>query len=271
LTASICWNLLAKKNDEVNEVGVAIYQKPTSNTCYESRRKNEPPLCEEERDPNAAWYVPMESCLQRVPHGDDERGTEWPEEWPARLQKVPYWLNKKDLKHFISDTEHWKRIVDKSYLPGMGIDWSAVRNVMDMKAVYGGFAAALTSQPVWVMNVVPVDAQNTLPIIYERGLFGIHHDWCESFSTYPRTYDLLHADHLFSKLKKRCNLVPVMAEVDRILRPGGSIIFRDTVETLNELENMVKSLQWQIRMTYSQDQEGILCAQKTMWRPQLVA
>jgi len=121
------------------------------------------------------------------------------------------------------------------------------------------------------MNVVPIDAPNTLPIIYERGLFGIYHDWCESFNTYPRTYDLLHADHLFSKLNKRCSLVPVMAEVDRILRPGGSIIFRDRVETLNELENMIKSLQWQIRMTYSQDQEGILCAQKTMWRPQQVA
>lgn len=172
---------------------------------------------------------------------------------------------------FISDTEHWKRVVSKSYLVGMGIDWSAVRNVMDMKAVYGGFAAALVSQPVWVMNVVPIDAPNTLPVIYERGLFGIYHDWCESFSTYPRTYDLLHADHLFSKLKKRCSLVSVMAEVDRILRPGGSIIFRDAVETLNELENMIKSLQWQIRMTYSQDKEGILCAQKTMWRPQQVA
>ena len=35
------------------------------------------------------------------------------------------------------------------------------------------------------------------------GLFGMYHDWCESFSTYPRTYDLLHADHLFSKLTKR--------------------------------------------------------------------
>jgi hypothetical protein len=50
---------------------------------------------------------------------------------------------------------------------------------------------------------VPIDSPDTLPIIYERGLFGMYHDWCESFSTYPRTYDLLHADHLFSKLRKR--------------------------------------------------------------------
>ena len=68
------------------------------------------------------------------------------------------------------------------------------------------FAAALKDLKLWVMNVVPIDSADTLPIIYERGLFGIYHDWCESFSTYPRTYDLLHADHLFSALKKRYTL-----------------------------------------------------------------
>eukprot|EP00252_Welwitschia_mirabilis_P025720 TRINITY_DN8166_c0_g4_i3.p1 TRINITY_DN8166_c0_g4~~TRINITY_DN8166_c0_g4_i3.p1 ORF type:complete len:122 (-),score=21.41 TRINITY_DN8166_c0_g4_i3:471-836(-) len=117
------------------------------------------------------------------------------------------------------------------------------------------------------MNVVPIDAPNTLPIIYERGLFGIHHDWCESFSTYPRTYDLLHADHLFTKLKKRCNLVPVIAEVDRILRPGGSLIVREKADTLKEVEDVIKSLHFDIRMTYSQNNEGILHAVKTTWRP----
>jgi hypothetical protein len=65
------------------------------------------------------------------------------------------------------------------------------------------FAAALSSEKVWVMNVVPVHAPDTLPVIYERGLVGVYHDWCEPFSTYPRSYDLLHADHLFSRLKNR--------------------------------------------------------------------
>lgn len=66
------------------------------------------------------------------------------------------------------------------------------------------FAAALKDLSIWVMNVVTIDSPDTLPVIYERGLFGMYHDWCESFSTYPRSYDLLHADHLFSKVKKRC-------------------------------------------------------------------
>ncbi|PKI50550.1 hypothetical protein CRG98_029056 [Punica granatum] len=120
------------------------------------------------------------------------------------------------------------------------------------------------------MNVVPIDSPDTLPIIYERGLFGMYHDWCESFNTYPRTYDLLHADHLFSNLKKRCKLASVMAEVDRILRPEGEFIVRDNVETIAEIESMVKSLQWEIRLTYSQGKEGLLCLQKTMWRPEAV-
>eukprot|EP00494_Astrolonche_serrata_P018171 UN18363 len=95
---------------------------------------------------------------------------------------------------------------------------------MDMKAVYGGFAAALRNMKVWVMNVVPIDSPDTLPIIYERGLFGLYHDWCESFSTYPRSYNLVHANHLFSEIKKRCELLGVIVEVDRIVRPEGRLI-----------------------------------------------
>ncbi|XLU57295.1 hypothetical protein S245_051943, partial [Arachis hypogaea] len=49
-----------------------------------------------------------------------------------------------------------------------------------------------------------VDTPDTLPIIYEHGRFGMYHDWYKSFSTYPRSYDFLHADYLFSRLKKMC-------------------------------------------------------------------
>jgi hypothetical protein len=46
-----------------------------------------------------------------------------------------------------------------------------------MNANYGGFAAALSNDPVWIMNVVPYTMSNTLPIIYDRGLLGSYHDW----------------------------------------------------------------------------------------------
>ncbi|KAL1141926.1 hypothetical protein V6Z11_A11G063600 [Gossypium hirsutum] len=275
-TKAMCWELVNKTSKEpINKVAIATFRKPTSNECYKQRSQQEPPLCLESDDPNAAWNVPLQTCMHKVPLDPSERGSKWPEEWPARLEKSPYWLlssqvgvyGKAAPEDLAADNEHWKQVVTKSYMQGMGINWSSVRNVMDMKAVYGGFAAALKDMNLWVMNVIPVDSPDTLPIIYERGLFGIYHDWCESFSTYPRSYDLLHADHIFSRVKKRCNFVAVVAEVDRILRPGGKLIARDDVETITELENMVRSMHWEVRLSYSKDKEGLLCVQKSMWRP----
>ncbi|KAK4785578.1 hypothetical protein SAY86_002267 [Trapa natans] len=275
LTKAMCWELISINKDTLNGVGVATYRKPTTNKCYKKRGTPEPPLCANSDDPNAAWYIPLRVCMHKVPTESEVRGSQWPEQWPERLEKTPYWLlstqtgvyGKPAPEDFAADYKHWKRVVSKSYLTGIGIDWKTVRNVMDMRSVYGGFAAALKDLSIWVMNVVSVDAPDTLPIIYERGLFGIYHDWCESFSTYPRTYDLLHADHLFSKVKTKCKLEAVVAEVDRILRPEGKLIVRDDVETISQLERMLRSMQWEVRLTYSKDNEGLLCIQKSMWRP----
>ncbi|KAH9662936.1 putative methyltransferase PMT27 [Citrus sinensis] len=275
LTVSMCWELVTIKMDKLNSAGFAIYRKPTTNECYEKRNQMTPPMCQNEEDPNAAWYVPLQACVHRVPVDKAERGSQWPEAWPHRLQRPPYWLNSSQMgiygrpapQDFTRDYKHWRYVVSTSYMSGLGINWSNVRNVMDMRAVYGGFAAALKDLQVWVMNVVNVNSPDTLPIIYERGLFGIYHDWCESFSTYPRSYDLLHADHLFSQLKNRCKLVPVMAEVDRIIRPGGKLIVRDEPSAVTEVENFLKSLHWEILFAFSKDQEGVLSAQKGNWRP----
>ncbi|PNT73331.1 hypothetical protein BRADI_2g57087v3 [Brachypodium distachyon] len=276
LTKSMCWKMVKKTKDTLNQVGMAIYQKPMDNNCYEKRSEDSPPLCKETDDADASWNITLQACIHKLPVGPSVRGSKWPEFWPQRLEKTPFWIDgshvgvygKPANEDFEADYAHWKRVVSKSYVNGMGIDWSKVRNVMDMRAVYGGFAAALRGQrQVWVMNIVPIDSPDTLPIIYERGLFGMYHDWCESFSTYPRTYDLLHADHLFSKLKKRCKLLGVFAEVDRILRPEGKLIVRDSAETIIELEGMAKSLHWEVTMTYAKGNEGLLCVQKTMWRP----
>lgn len=43
---------------------------------------------------------------------------------------------------------------------------------------------------------------------------------CEPFPTYPRTYDMLHANGLLSHLStERCDLMDLFLEMDRILRP----------------------------------------------------
>lgn len=119
------------------------------------------------------------------------------------------------------------------------------------------------------MNVVNIDSPDTLPTIFERGLVGIYHDWCESFSIYPRTYDLLHADHLFSKVKLKCNIKGVVAEIDRILRPGGFLIARDEPTIITEMEKFLKSLNWEVNLTVMNKQEGVITCRKSFWRPSI--
>jgi len=58
-----------------------------------------------------------------------------------------------------------------------------------------------------------------------------------------------------------------MAEIDRILRPGGKLIVRDESAAIGEVENLLKSLHWEVHLTFSKDREGILSATKSDWRP----
>lgn len=84
--------------------------------------------------------------MHRIPVEETERGSQWPENWPQRVQTPPYWLNSSQMgiygrpapQDFVSDYRHWKNVVTKSYMKAIGISWENVRNVMDMRAVYGG-------------------------------------------------------------------------------------------------------------------------------------
>lgn len=89
--------------------------------------------------------VSLQPCMHRIIVDKSKRGSQWPLQWPLRLEKPPYWLNsevgvygKAAPEDFTTDYQHWKNVVSNSYLNGLGIDWSNMRNVMDMKAVYGG-------------------------------------------------------------------------------------------------------------------------------------
>ncbi|KAK1369726.1 Methyltransferase [Heracleum sosnowskyi] len=105
---------------------------------------------------------------------------------------------------------------------------------MDMNSNLGGFAAALKDMDVWVMNVAPTNRSSRLKIIYDRGLIGTVHNWCESFSTYPRTYDLLHAWTVLSEVEDDgCRTEDLLIEMDRILRPDGFVIIRDNPSVIN--------------------------------------
>ncbi|XP_010067444.2 probable methyltransferase PMT11 [Eucalyptus grandis] len=246
LTTRLCWELVKKEGQ------IAIWQKPLNNSCYLSREPGTTPrLCEPEDDPDNVWYVDLKACITQLPeNGYGANVTAWPARLqmpPDRLQSIHIdaYISRKEL--FKAESKYWDEII-ASYVRALHWKKYKLRNVLDMRAGFGGFAAALISQRVdcWVLNVVPVSGPNTLPVIYDRGLIGVMHDWCEPFDTYPRTYDLLHAAGLFSLERKRCNMSTIMLEMDRILRPGGRVYIRDSLAVMDELQEIAKAMGWRV-------------------------
>ncbi|KAF7829791.1 putative methyltransferase PMT10 [Senna tora] len=246
LTTRICWELVKK------EGYIAIWQKPMNNSCYLSRDIGVlPPICDSNDDPDDVWYAGLKACITKLPSsGYGANVTKWParlHQPPDRLQsiKMDGHISRKEI--FKAESKYWNEIID-SYVRVYHWKEYNLRNVMDMRAGFGGFAAAVHDLQIdcWVMNVVPVSGFNTLPVLYDRGLIGVMHDWCEPFDTYPRTYDLLHAAGLFSveKKRKRCNISRIMLEMDRMLRPGGRVYIRDSLHVISELEEIASAMGW---------------------------
>jgi hypothetical protein len=185
-------------------------------------------------------------CLTRLPR-DIAGGAV--EKWPERLTAIPPRIASGETKGmpiqtYKLDSLDWNKRVD-FYRTYLNLSDGSYRNVMDMNAGFGGFAAAMSEYPVWVMNVVPANlTDNTLGIIYERGLIGTYMDWCESFSTYPRTYDVLHANGVFSLYMDTCGIPYIMLEMDRILRPGGAAIIRDAPDVVHKVKDAADRLHW---------------------------
>lgn len=271
LVERMCWKIAAKRNQTV------IWVKPLTNDCYMQREPGtHPPLCKSDDDPDAVWGVPMEACIS--PYSSQiqrERGSGLAP-WPTRLTTPPPRLA--DLGYsdemFVKDTELWQRRVENYWnLLDQHIESDTLRNLMDMKANLGSFAAALNDKDVWVLNAVPEDGPNTLKIIYDRGLIGTVHNWCESFSTYPRTYDLLHAWTIFSDIEKKdCSMVDLLIEMDRILRPKGFIIVHDKRSIVESVKKYIGALHWESvatsdsPMDSEQDEDDVVfIIQKKLW------
>ncbi|KAF9677134.1 hypothetical protein SADUNF_Sadunf08G0076100 [Salix dunnii] len=175
--------------------------------------------------------------------------------WRSALRN--YW----SLLSPIIFSDHPKRPGDEDPTP----PFNMVRNVMDMNARYGGLNAAMLEEKklVWVMNVVPVRAPNTLPLILDRGFAGVLHDWCEPFPTYPRTYDLLHANGLLAHLiSERCGMMDLFLEMDRILRPEGWVIFSDKLGAIEIAQALAMQMHWEARvidLDNGSDQRLLVC------------
>ncbi|KAH9289260.1 hypothetical protein KI387_033377 [Taxus chinensis] len=255
LARRLCWKKIAEKGD------LAVWQKPTNHIhCIQKRRIFKvPPFCHG-GNADVAWYKKMETCITPLPEVrniEDNAGMAL-EKWPKRLTAVPPRIKRHTIsgvtsESFNQDTKLWtKRLIYyKRFLDSLTDE--KYHNIMDMNAGLGGFAAALSNYKVWIMNVVPADAnRNTLGIIYERGLIGTYMDWCEAFSTYPRTYDLIHADGLFSMYQDRCDIVDILLEMDRILRPEGAVIIRDHVDVLVKVKKITDRMNWQSQLAHNE-------------------
>ncbi|KAE8727759.1 putative methyltransferase PMT21 [Hibiscus syriacus] len=267
LPSSMCFTVYAKQDD------IAVWQKSSDNSCYEKLASPDlyPAKCDDSIEPDSAWYTPLRPCVVAPRPKLKRTSLDSLPKWPERLKAAPECMSdvpgrsgtalKQDDSKWRVRAEHYKKL-----LPALGTD--QIRNVMDMNTVFGGLAAALIDYPLWVMNVVSSYAANTLPVIFDRGLIGTYHDWCEAFSTYPRTYDFLHVDGLFTAESHRCEMKYALLEMDRILRPEGHILMRESSYFIDAIDAVAKAVRWNCRKEDTEDggeKEKILVCQKTLW------
>ncbi|XP_028788176.1 probable methyltransferase PMT2 [Neltuma alba] len=258
----LCW----EKKHEKGEI--AIWRKRLNND--ECPEQDTPPTRCEFTNANDVWYKEMKNCVTPS-HGANNS---W-NPYPKRLNEVPFRISGGSIpgisvEAYEDDNRSWKKHVSAYKRTNKIIDSGRYHNIMDMNAGLGSFAAALESPKLWVMNVLPTIAEkDTLGVIFERGLIGIYHDWCEAFSTYPRTYDLIHADGVFSLYKDKCSAEDILLEMDRILRPEGAVIIRDQVGLLMQVNRVAKRMRWNTKMEDHEDgplvSEKVLFAVKKYW------
>ncbi|KAE9595952.1 hypothetical protein Lal_00031025 [Lupinus albus] len=286
-TENLCWEMLSQQDATV------VWKKTSKRSCYSSRKSSSaPPLCSKGYNVESPYYRELQNCIGGT------QSSRWipiekRERWPSRAN-----LNKNELAvyglqsdEFAEDSESWRTAVrnywsllsplifsDHPKRPGEEDPpppYNMFRNVLDMNAHFGGFNSALLQarKSAWVMNVVPISGLNYLPLIHDRGFIGVLHDWCEAFPTYPRTYDLVHAAGLLSletSQQHRCTMLDMFIEIDRILRPEGWVIIRDTVPLIESARVLITQLKWEARVIEieSDNDQKLLISQKPFYKKQ---
>ncbi|KAA8538097.1 hypothetical protein F0562_027705 [Nyssa sinensis] len=284
---SLCWDMLSQQDETV------VWKKTSKRNCYVSRKPgSSPSVCSKDHDVESPYYRPLQACIggtksrRWIPI--EERAT-----WPSRAklnsnELAIYGLHSED---FAEDTQNWNSAVrnywsllsplifsDHPKRPGdedPSPPYNMLRNVLDMNAHFGGFNSALleAGKSVWVMNVVPTSGPNYLPLILDRGFVGVLHDWCEAFPTYPRTYDIVHAEGLLSLetgQKRRCTMLDLFSEIDRLLRPEGWVILRESTSLIESARALTARLKWDARVieVESNGDEKLLICQKPFFKGQ---
>lgn len=67
----------------------------------------------------------------------------------------------------------------------------------------------------------------------------------------------------------RCDFEYILLEMDRILRPEGTVVIRDTVEVLLKVQQTAEGMKWKTQMTDAESGSSvpwkILVAVKSYW------
>ncbi|CAI0439714.1 unnamed protein product [Linum tenue] len=264
LTSAMCWKLIARK------VQTAVWTKQEDDACLlQNAEAKLIDICDSVDSLKSSWNTPLRSCVTTRASMDSQP-------LPPRPQRLSVYSQSLSrigisIEEFTEDSQFWQDQI-RNYWKLMKVQGTEIRNIMDMNAYLGGFSATLSKRPVWVMNVVPMTMNNTLSAIYDRGLLGVFHDWCEPFSTYPRTYDLLHADHLLSHYKNHgesCRVEDIMLEMDRMLRPQGYVIVRDDESVTLRIRDLAPKFLWEVKSHSLQNKakkdETVLICRKKFW------
>ncbi|KAF8645099.1 hypothetical protein HU200_066205 [Digitaria exilis] len=265
---AMCFKLYNMKGD------IAVWQKsPDAGACYDKLTPiTTPAKCDDSVDPDAAWYVPMRSSLaSRRPARVQEAGAQRHAEMAAAAHRRAGAHQRRAGKQRGGPSSRRRQVrgqgpsTTRRCCRRSGTD--KIRNVMDMNTVYGGFAPSLIKDPVWVMNVSP-PTDPTLGVVYaeassESTTTGVRH-----FRHTPRTYDLLHLDGLFTAESHRCEMKFVLLEMDRILRPTGYAIIRESTYFLDSVAAIAKGMRWSCEKRSTEnktDKDKILICQKKLW------
>ncbi|KAF5181852.1 S-adenosyl-l-methionine-dependent methyltransferases superfamily protein [Thalictrum thalictroides] len=285
---NLCWTMLSQQDETI------VWKKTSKRSgCVSRNSGSGPPICSKGNDVESPYYRPLKLCIggtrsrRWIPI--EERAT-----WPSRDKpnSTELGIHGVHAEEFVEDILNWNLEVrnywsllspllfsDHPKRPGdedPSPPYNMLRNVMDMNARFGGFNSALleAGKSVWVMNVVPTTAPNYLPLIHDRGYVGVLHDWCEAFPTYPRTYDMVHAEGLLSietSQPKRCTMLDLFTEIDRLLRPEGWVILQDTAPLIEAARALATRLKWEARVVQiaSNNEKRLLICQKPLLKTQL--
>nr|CAB3464961.1 unnamed protein product [Digitaria exilis] len=100
------------------------------------------PVYRQEKRDQDDWngsYAPLDSCIlaNAVSNSDESWPIPWPERLNVRYASVPG-ESASNKEAFDADTKYWKQIVSDVYFSDFPLNWSSIRNIMDMNAGFGG-------------------------------------------------------------------------------------------------------------------------------------